>query len=155
MSFKAINLKDCDESKTCSSGQQTTPSLKDYFHTSKVTIKINKISKKYITEMVVKGYIPLSFFSTPAFLGLNGEMAKVGISLDRDNIRMLTIKEAKEKKDKLKKILKSALSSLRWMDVLEKEYTTLQLKGLLKHWSSEIHRINIQVNISLIWLKRF
>ena len=75
---------------------------------------------------------------------------KVGISLDRDNIRVLTIKETKEKKDKLKKILKSALSSLRWMDVLEKKYTTLQLKGLLKHWSSEIRRINTQVNISLI-----
>ena len=48
--------------------------------------------------MVVKSHIPLSFFSTPAFLGLNGEMArKVGISLDRDNIRKLIIEEAKEK----------------------------------------------------------
>ena len=49
--------------------------------------------------MVVKSHITLSFFSTPAFWGLNGEMArKVGISLDRDNIRKLIIEEAKEKK---------------------------------------------------------
>ena len=103
--FHVITAKDCDESVTCSSEQQATPSLKAYFHTSKVTVAMNKENfKKYIIEMVVKSNILLSFFSIPAFLGLNGEMArKVGISLDRVNIRKLITKKAKEKRMNLRK----------------------------------------------------
>ena len=40
--FQVITAKECDESVTRSSEQRATPSLKDYFHTSKVTVAMNK-----------------------------------------------------------------------------------------------------------------
>ncbi|XP_023212677.1 uncharacterized protein LOC111615505 [Centruroides sculpturatus] len=66
--------------------------------------------KNLIIEMVVQDSVPLIFFSRPAFLGLNGEMArKLGVSLDRENIRRLIIEEAVLKKDELRKKLKDRL----------------------------------------------
>ena len=83
--------------------------------------------------MGVKSHIPLSFFSTLAFLGLNGEMArKVGISLDRNNIRMLIIKEAKEKKDKLKNILKKCFVFLKMDGCTRKRIHYFAIKGVTK-----------------------
>ncbi|XP_023222406.1 uncharacterized protein LOC111623902 [Centruroides sculpturatus] len=82
-----------------------------FFASDKVTVTMTGAKfKNLIIEMVVQDSVPLIFFSRPAFLGLNGEMArKLGVSLDRENIRRLIIEEAVLKKDELWKRLKDRL----------------------------------------------
>ena len=84
------------------------PTMKSFFQSSKVTVSMTAEKfKKSIIEMVVKNSIPISFFSTPPFLAMNGEMAsKLHVSLDRTNIRRLVIKHAKQKKDEMRQVLK-------------------------------------------------
>ena len=56
---------------------------------------------------MVKDGLPISLFSKPAFMGLNGEMArKLSVSLERESIRKLVIEEAIKQKEELKKSLK-------------------------------------------------
>lgn len=63
--------------------------------------------KKSITEMVFLNSLPLKFFSTPAFVAINGEMArKLGVSLDRESIRNLVLAEAQKQKEILKNLLR-------------------------------------------------
>ena len=64
----------------------------------KVTISMTPEKfKSQMIQMVVNNSIPLSFFSKPAFVGMNGEIAsKFGISLDRNNVRRLLIDESKK-----------------------------------------------------------
>ena len=58
--------------------------------------------RRYIVEMVAKEGIPLSFFSSSAFIGLNGEMArKLGVALSRDSVRNLVIESATLRKEEL------------------------------------------------------
>jgi hypothetical protein len=57
--------------------------------------------KKHLIELVRNG-IALTLFSLPAFLGLNGEMAKkLGVSLEKQSIRKLILEEAKNEKEEL------------------------------------------------------
>ena len=45
--------------------------------------------KQHIIEMVVENRIPLTFFSSKGFLGLNGELSgKLKLSLERHEIRI-------------------------------------------------------------------
>lgn len=78
-----------------------------YFLNTKITVSMTAEKfKSCIVEMVVKNSIPLTFFSCPAFVSLNGEMAqRLGVSLTRDSIRNLVIEEAEKNKTKLKEIL--------------------------------------------------
>ena len=60
--------------------------------------------------MVVKNGIPLTFFSSAAFMKLNGEIARdLGVSLDRDYIRALVTTEFSNQKNELKNLLKDRL----------------------------------------------
>ena len=52
-------------------------SVARYFVSDKVTVTITvETFKKQIIELVVKDGLPISLFSKPAFMGLNGEMAR-------------------------------------------------------------------------------
>ena len=63
--------------------------------------------KNCIIEMVVRNSIPIYFFSKPAFISMNGEMAeKLSFPLDRDSIRNIVIEEATRKKQELKNTLR-------------------------------------------------
>ena len=92
-------------STSTSTDKQT--SLTKFISTNKITITMTaEIFCQSIIDLVVQNSMPLSMFSQPAFLKLNGEMArKYGISLERHNIRTLIINEAVAKKDELKKDL--------------------------------------------------
>ena len=81
----------------------------------KVTITMTPENfKMYIIQMVVNNSIPLSFFSKPAFKGMNGEIAaKYGISLDKDNVRKLVTDKAKKEKENLRQELKGKLVFLK------------------------------------------
>ena len=61
-----------------------------------------------IIKMIVENGTgsPLSFFSSEGFQDLNGELAsKLGVSLDRHDVRKLVITKAKQQKEALKKEL--------------------------------------------------
>ncbi|XP_044134821.1 AP-4 complex subunit mu-1 isoform X1 [Bufo gargarizans] len=100
--LEAVNEKDGNENIASTSGtknvQKSTgeqSQIRKFFISDKVTITMTPEKfKHHIIEMVVKNSVPLSF-SQPAFLGLNGEMAK-----------KLVIEEAKCKKEELQKVLK-------------------------------------------------
>ena len=64
--------------------------------------------KKHLIDLVVRnGVVALTLFSQPAFLDLNGEMArKLGVSLERQSIRKLILEEAKNEREELQKTLK-------------------------------------------------
>lgn len=96
-----------------SSGDQTQ--LSKFFPSEKITITMTPEKfKRHISEMVVKNSVPVSLFSQPAFLGLNGEMArKLGVSLERENIRKLVIAQAKYEKEELRNKLKRSRSRSR------------------------------------------
>ena len=67
-----------------------------FFQTKKVTISMAKNKfKQHIIEMVVENGIPLTFFSSKGFLGLNGALAgKLGLCLERNEIRKIVITAA-------------------------------------------------------------
>lgn len=96
---KNKHLNVASSSKTKQQG-----SIVKFFKSDKIAICMTAEKfKKCIVEMVFKNSIPLTHFSTDAFMGLNGEMARIfQISLDRDNIRKLVIEEANQQKDLLK-----------------------------------------------------
>lgn len=83
-------------------------SVARYFVSDKVTVTLTVDTfKKKIIELVVKDGLPISLFSKPAFMGLNGEMArKLSVSLERESIRKLVIEEAIKQKEELKESLK-------------------------------------------------
>ncbi|CAL1535207.1 unnamed protein product [Lymnaea stagnalis] len=86
------------------------PQLVRQFKTSsarRVTVSMTADKfKSCIIEMVVKSAVPPSLFSSPAFLGLNGDIAQhFGVSLERDSIKTLVIEEAKRQKDAVKELL--------------------------------------------------
>lgn len=111
--LEIVNKKDSEVSKVILSGDknctmgQMSP-LTSFFASNKVTVTMTSDRfKKHIIEMVVKNSIPLSFFSKPAFLGMNGEMAqKLQVSLERDSIRRIVIEESEQKKEELRRTLK-------------------------------------------------
>lgn len=116
--YEVVNNKDIQMTTStrnmkCTVGQMSP--LTSFFVSNKVTVTMNSEKfKKYIIEMVVKNSIPLSFFSKPAFLGMNGEMAaKLNVSLDRDNIRKIIIDEATHQKEELRKTLKGRFMFLK------------------------------------------
>ncbi|KAM4049182.1 LOW QUALITY PROTEIN: uncharacterized protein ACNLHF_006937, partial [Anomaloglossus baeobatrachus] len=101
--LKAVDEKDCIQTNepVPSSSSQTKeqrtlqPSYARYF-VSEVTGPMTVDTfKKQIIELVVKDSVPISLFSQPAFMCLNGEMA-----------RKLVIEEAFKQKEELKKTLK-------------------------------------------------
>ncbi|XP_075172075.1 uncharacterized protein LOC142243755 [Anomaloglossus baeobatrachus] len=114
--LKAVDEKDCTQTKepVPSSSSQTEeqrtlqPSVARYFVSDKVTVTMTVDTfKKQIIELVVKDSVPISLFSRPAFMCLNGEMArKLDVSLERESIRKLVIEEAFKQKEELKKTLK-------------------------------------------------
>ncbi|KAM4053246.1 LOW QUALITY PROTEIN: uncharacterized protein ACNLHF_005976 [Anomaloglossus baeobatrachus] len=114
--LKAVDEKDCIQTNepVPSSSSQTKeqrtlqPSVARYFVSDKVTVTMTVDTfKKQIIELVVKDSVPISLFSRPAFMCLNGEMArKLGVSLERESIRKLVIEEAFKQKEELKKTLK-------------------------------------------------
>lgn len=81
--------------------------LTNYFEAQKINIAMTSAKfKRHIIELVVNSGLPLSVFSSPGFIGLNGEMAsKLGVSLDRHNIRKITLEEANNRKNLLKNML--------------------------------------------------
>ncbi|KAM4031892.1 uncharacterized protein ACNLHF_019269 [Anomaloglossus baeobatrachus] len=101
--LKAVDEKDCiqtNEPVPSSSSQikeQRTLQLSvaRYFVSDKVTVTMTVDTFKQIIELVVKDSVPISLFSRPAFVCLNGEMA-----------RKLVIEEAFKQKEELKKTLK-------------------------------------------------
>ena len=113
--FKVVKDKDCIQSNepvTSTSSQarekRTSQIVARYFVSDKVTVTMTvETFKKQIIELVVKDGLPISLFSKPAFMGLNGEMArKLSVSLERESIRKLMIEEAIKQKEDLKKSLK-------------------------------------------------
>jgi hypothetical protein len=79
-------------------------SVTRFFTTDKViVIMTTEKFKKHLIELVRNG-VALTLFSQPAFLGLNGEMAKkLGVSLEKQSIRKLirVLEEAKNEKEEL------------------------------------------------------
>lgn len=92
-----------------SSARQTQ--LSTFFMTDEITVTMTPGKfKNLIIQMVVQNSVAVTFFSQPAFLGLNGEMArKLGVSLDRECIRKLVIEEARTRKEELRKSLKDRI----------------------------------------------
>jgi len=78
-----------------------------FFSADKITVAMTaEVFKKSIIDLVVHNGVALSLFSQPAFLKLNGEMARrFGISLERQSIRNLVINEPADKKEELTKTL--------------------------------------------------
>ncbi|KAM4045437.1 LOW QUALITY PROTEIN: uncharacterized protein ACNLHF_009274 [Anomaloglossus baeobatrachus] len=112
--LKAVDEKDCTQtnepvpSSSSQAKEQRTlqPSVVRYFVSDKVTVTMTVDTFKKHIELVVKDSVPISLFSRPAFMCLNGEMAKLGVSLERESIRKLVIEEAFKQKEELKKTLK-------------------------------------------------
>ena len=114
--FKVVKNKDCIQSNepvTSTSSQareQRTSQIlvARYFVNDKGTVTMTvETFKKQIIELVVKDGLPISLLSKPAFMGLNGEMArKLSVSLERESIRKLVIEEAIKQKEEPKKSLK-------------------------------------------------
>ncbi|KAM9307836.1 uncharacterized protein PAF06_011978 [Gastrophryne carolinensis] len=114
--YKTVSEKDMKSNEPVASStssqaneqrtSQTT--LGRYFVSDKVTVTMTvETFKKQIIELVVKDAVPISLFSRPAFMGLNGEMArKLGVSLERESIRKLVIEEAVKQKKELQESLK-------------------------------------------------
>ena len=66
--------------------------------------KVN--NKRGLIQIVVHNGVALKLFSSSAFVGLNGELAnKLGVSLERHNIRNMVIEEVKKQKNVLIEIL--------------------------------------------------
>ena len=85
--------------------------------------------KQHIIEMVENG-IPLTFFSSKEFLGLNGELAgKLGLSLERHEIRKIVITAAIDQKHALKE--------------LSDKFVFLKMDGCKRHRVSYL-AINVQ-----------
>ena len=75
--------------------------------------------KHHLIQLVVENGMPLKLFSSPAFIGLHGEMAeKPGVSLL--SLRNLILCEAKEQKNILK-------------DELLDKFLFLKLDGCTRH----------------------
>ncbi|XP_039441388.1 uncharacterized protein LOC120422101 [Culex pipiens pallens] len=83
--------------------------IRQFFTNDKMTITMTeKKFRQSIIGMVVHDNVAIQFFSKPSFKGLNGEIAqKLGVSLERENIRAMVIGEANSKKEELKRILKN------------------------------------------------
>ena len=81
--------------------------IKKYFRRQTITVSMTSESfRKHLIELVIKNGVALSFFSSPAFLGLTGEMAsKLEISLERHAIRSMILQEANKQKTSLKSVL--------------------------------------------------
>ena len=101
-----------DKSNSSTSGHT---SILQYFSCEKVTISMNKEKlKRGIIQMVVNNGVALKLFSSPAFIGLNGELAnKLGVSLERHDIRDMVVEEAKKEKIVLKKMLRDKFCFLK------------------------------------------
>jgi len=93
-----------------SNSRQSSMSSYISIESSKLTISMSKEKfKDYLVQMVVHNSIPLRFFSSAAFLGLAGEIAKkLGVSLQRDSIRDLVLQKALSEKKIVKKAIKEA-----------------------------------------------
>ncbi|GLV40086.1 hypothetical protein CBL_02971 [Carabus blaptoides fortunei] len=61
---------------TCSTSKSEQVPLTKYFHNEKITVTMTATKfKKHLIDLVVKNGVALTLFSSPAFIGLNGEMA--------------------------------------------------------------------------------
>lgn len=117
----SVNVKNKQKSEGKPKAQG---SIVKYFEPQKVTVCMTqKIFRQSIIDMIVKSGISLSFFSSEAFLNLNGEMAqKMEISLERHNVRDMVVNEAKTQKENLKSILKGKYVFLK-MDACTRQRT--------------------------------
>lgn len=81
----------------------------DQLLTNKIVISMTKEKfENSIVDMVVDSQIPVSFFSSPAFLELSGETAsKLDVPLHRDAINMLISSTTRQKKEETKAALKN------------------------------------------------
>lgn len=111
--FKLVQEKDKGSSETPTASKLSTEkkpataSLTSFFVSDKVTISMTPDAfKRNIVKITVLNGISLRFFSRPEVLALIGELArKLGVALNRDNIRKLVIDEYESQKEQLKKKL--------------------------------------------------
>lgn len=101
--YKIICEKD-DSSLKLSDNPNRQVLVTKYLTSENVTVSMTADKfKNCISEMVFKNSLPLTFFTSPAFIKLNGEMArKVGVSLERSSVRNLVMEDANKQKNELK-----------------------------------------------------
>ncbi|CAK8690142.1 unnamed protein product [Clavelina lepadiformis] len=99
--FKTVLEEDIQDSST--SKQQM---LSQYIHSEKINLSMTKEKfKRHLIQLVVDNGVALTLFSSPAFVGLHGEMAeKLGVSL--------SIKDTKNQhsSDFIKKMVEDVLN---------------------------------------------
>ena len=108
--YKEVDSQDRENNTLRSKNQSLQNSsnpvetIAKFFQNKRVTVSMTKDKfKQHIIEMVVENGIPLTFFSSKGFLGLNGELAgKLGLSLERHEIRKMVITAAIDRKHALK-----------------------------------------------------
>ena len=109
--FKLVKDKDKAFSETSTLNCKTnperklaSPSLTSFFVSDKVTLSmIPDVFKKNIVKITVLNGISLKFFSKPEMLALIGELArKLGVALNRDNVKKLIIEEYKNQEEQIK-----------------------------------------------------
>lgn len=90
-------------------------SISTFMVSDRITVEMTeKKFKECIIEMVVVNALPFTFFSSPAFKKMNGEMAqKFGVSLSWENIRHLVLEKARLEKEELKRKLKNTVVFLK------------------------------------------
>ena len=107
--FKLVKDKDKAYSETSTLNFKTNPekklassSLTSFFVSDRVTLSMTP--EKNIVKIAVLHGIFLRFFSKPEVLALIGELArKLGVALNRDNIKKLIIEEYENQKEQIKK----------------------------------------------------
>ena len=120
--FKLVRDKDKAFSKTStlnckinSERKLASSSLTSFFISDKVTLSMTPDAfKKNIVKITVLNDISLRFFSKPELLALVGKLArKLGVVLNRDNIKKLIIEEYKNQKEQIKKKLNNKFVHLK------------------------------------------
>jgi len=107
--FVHFAIKTGSVGPTRSSGSSSTPPVKRYFVTDKVTVTMTtEVFMEHLVNAVVKDGAPIRFFSSASSKGLLGEMAKkLGISLKRDRVTHYVISAADKHKKELLQQLKN------------------------------------------------
>ena len=79
-------------------------SLTKFFQSEEISVSMTKKKfKRHLIQLVVDNGVALNLLSSPAFVGLNGEMAeKLRVSLQSHSIRNMILYEAEKQKKKLK-----------------------------------------------------
>ena len=98
-----INSSNHNSSRPASQQQCLTK----FFQSEKISVSMTKEKfKRHVIQLVVNNGVALNLLSSPAFVGLKGEMAqKLGVSLRSHSIRNMILYEAEKQKKKLKEEL--------------------------------------------------